>query len=501
MSDEGLAVSKNRGMPALQPQFSMRRQYSLVVAGTALVLAVLGGFFIVRSITHMSYANTSNGGEAVVLTNGWRAAGGHSVYGMIEEPPFAFCIYGPVMPYLAGLTMYIFGPTFVVIRLLSLAACLGSGLVIFLFVRRETFSSSAGLVAVLVALGVRYLSWIPASAVVDYPALFFSLLGLYLWRGGGRRQYVALAAFVVAFFTKQAALAAAAAAFMALFLEGRRGRAVLLFGLFLLGIGLGLAVCRAAFGRAYFVNTFSYVRFAPFYVSTMVRRVGAAIVVFAAPFGWWLYMAAKSYRRRRLLLVVLYVLFALSVALTSGRDGAGRQYLFEFAAGMGIVSGLLWKAIAVRARESRLGWPVTVAAALQLCLFLGGSLHGSHFPGAMDKRFRERQAGVAKAFRENSGIMVSAYNAMDVGAESRNFTSDPFKFAQLVQAGVISKEKFVEPIRQRLFSMIILPGVDQSKGQWMLFDERTRETVAANYDFAYEVHGNLFFLPKGAVGD
>lgn len=66
--------------------------------------------------------------------------------------------------------------------------------------------------------------------------------------------------------------------------------------------------------------------------------------------------------------------------------------------------------------------------------------------------------------------------------------------------GVALRAK-LKPVRQQRFSMVILPGTSRSKGRWTLFDDEMRAAVRENYELAYEVHGNLFFSPKGAVGD
>lgn len=462
----------------------------------AAVLGVFAVLLLVRMTTHIRYSVPSNGAEAVVLSVAWSAARGEPIYNLVERPPAVFCVYNPIVPYLCGLTMYLFGPTAVPIRILVSLFYFASGLAVYLLVRRETASAAAALVAALVLLTGRYIWSAAGSAVSDYPALFFSLIGLYLWGTKGRGRYWATAAFVLAFFTKQCSIAAAAAAFSAILFERRRLAGAGFVALFPAGVGLGLLACAALFGKPYFVNACWYVGIAPFDALVTVRRALTAFVFFAAPLAAWAFWLARSLTERRPPLWALYVFFALLVALSSGRQGAGRQYWFDFSAGMSIAVGLLWARAEARAKAGRLTRPVVAVFALQAAIFALGTWHGSGIPGAKDPAVLRREEAVARAFRENSGIILCRYSGLEVGGTAANCSSDIFKLIHLIDAGIVPRSILLDGVRQERFSMVIMPEVERN---FVVFTDDMKQAVAQHYVVKHEASGNIFLVPLGGA--
>jgi hypothetical protein len=473
------------------------RQYRYLTAAAMAVFGLFAALLLLRIVIHILYRVPQNGAEAVILSVGWDAAQGEPIYNLIERSPSVFCVYNPVLPYLCGLTMYVFGPTAVPIRILVSLFYFGAGLMVYLFVRRETASSTAALVAALFLVTGRYLFDLAGSAVADYPALFLSMLGLYLWGAGGRSRYWAIGVFILAFFTKQTSVMAAAAAFSALFLERRRSASVRFFVIFLASAGLCLLVCAWLFGKAYFVNAYQYVGVAPFDVRDMVRRVGAACFFFITPLVVWTFMLARSLRDRKLLLPVLYVFFALLTGLSSGREGACRLYWCDFSAGMAIIVGLLWVGVAARAKAGTLTLPILAVFAVQAAIFMFGTWHGSKLLGVKPPDVLRREAAVAEAFKENSGIILCRYSGVEVGGRAENCTSDIFKLTHLIDAGLVSRSILLEGIRQERFSMVIMPKVEHN---WIVFTDDMRQAVQQNYTVKYEAYGDLFFVPRQADG-
>ena len=109
--------------------------------------------------------------------------------------------------------------------------------------------------------------------------------------------------FALAFFSKQSSLSAAAACFLSLFLEGRRRKSLAFFGLFLLLVGVGLAGCRAVYGRDYFLNAYSYVATAPISLHRSIKHVSVAVVLYIVPLAAWVYLAFRAFRDRGLALI------------------------------------------------------------------------------------------------------------------------------------------------------------------------------------------------------
>ena len=88
------------------------------------LLGVITVLLAVRIVIHMSYEQAVNGAEQVVMSTGWQAAKGRSIYNTLEGPPYVFCVYNPLMPYLCGLTFRLFGPSAVWIRAVAVMCLL-----------------------------------------------------------------------------------------------------------------------------------------------------------------------------------------------------------------------------------------------------------------------------------------------------------------------------------------------------------------------------------------
>lgn len=176
----------------------------LLLAGAALYLAVYVGVALAR----MRYPFELEWMEGGSLLEVGQVLAGRGVY-RPPTPEYAPMIYTPLYFYLAAAVARVVGPGFAALRLVSFAASLGCLGLIWLIVRRETASStlgllSAGLFAATYRIGGAWLD------IARTDSLFLCLLlgALYLIRfHGSLRGYVLAGALIfLAFFTKQTAL-------------------------------------------------------------------------------------------------------------------------------------------------------------------------------------------------------------------------------------------------------------------------------------------------------
>jgi 4-amino-4-deoxy-L-arabinose transferase-like glycosyltransferase len=460
---------------------------------TLLVLSLMAVALVVRIVANTLYPYPLDNGEGVILGASWHAATGKDVYHAIDQPPYSFIIYGPILPYLGGFSMYLFGPTAVPIRLLSVFFYFGSAFVVSLFIKRVTGMWSASLVSGLFLITERHFFSRAAYAVTDLPAIFFSLLGLYLWRSAGARRYAAIISFALAFFSKQSAIVSAAAAFASLCLEGRRRKGVALFSVYIVVLCVGFAACWFAFGKAYFVNTFTYASVAPFVLGQATERVAYAAVLYFVPFMGLTVLVAMAFRDKHLLLPVLYTIFGLVAAFGSGREGASRSYFFDLAAGLSIMLGLLWPAAVACVRARIYSSLVYAIAALQAALLVVGMLYGVWRFGDHTQSDIRRDAAIQAAYREHPGMILSYDQGFCLGTNAENISTDVYKLSQLVQSGVISRDIFIAPIRNRQFSMIVLPRGSQP---WLVMGGDLRREVWKHYRIDHENRSHTFLVPK-----
>jgi len=456
-------------------------------------MAILAGLLAVRLWTHIRYPFPLDLGEGTVISSAWFAGRGEPVYRAILQPPYIFTIYNPLLVYLGALVFRVFGWHLAGLRIITSAFFIGSAVVVYRFVVNQTGVRTAGVAAALFLVVERHFFSRAGYAVTDFPAIFFSLLGLYFWRLGGRRRYWAIAAFSLAFFSKQTSVAAAAAAIVSMYLEGRRGESVRLLGLLALAIGAGFAICALFFGRIFFVNTIQYPRVAPFSGAAALRGVGVALGLYAFVAGGWLWMLARARRDRGLLLAALYVLFGLLFSFAVGRQGASRSYFFDFAAGLSIVAGYMWAWMRQHWAAGGRAALAAAAVALQMVLIVTGTTYGISPMSDKTRSDFLRDSAVKAMFVEHPGVILCRDGGFEPGTEATGATNDLCKMLQLMGAGALPRDIFLRPAEQGVFSAAIVPG---RQGGESSFGAGLLEALETNYVVDHEVLGEKFFVPR-----
>jgi hypothetical protein len=187
-----------------------------------LAAAVFAAMYFVTALPRVFYPYDLDFIEDSMLMQALRFAQGQPVF----APPsadFAAHAYTPLYPWLGGLLFKLVAPSFVPLRLLSLAATLATAAILFYVARRESGQTWLGVVCAGLYLGGYRLSgfWYELARV---DSLYVTLalagvaLGVY-----ARSIGWATAALALALFTKQTGVAFAVWFFLhLLFIQGRQ---------------------------------------------------------------------------------------------------------------------------------------------------------------------------------------------------------------------------------------------------------------------------------------
>ncbi len=456
-------------------------------------LSILAAFVVVRIVMHVIYPYPLDVGEGTDIDAAWRVANGRSIYNIVTEPPYFFTIYNPVLFYLSGLVLWLAGPVTAAARMVSVAFYAGAAVVIYLFIRRETSSAKAAVIAALFFVVERHVMSRAGYLVTDWPGIFFSLLGLYLWRAEGGRRYWAVVSFALAFFSKQTSLIAAAAAFSALFLEGKRGGSIKMFAVFLAFVAAGLTLCGLLFGRPYFINTLRYASIAPLEIHRSFRHIAVTLALYIVPMAAWPVLAVKSIKDRRLLLVALYGFFGLLMAFMSGKVGASRSYLFDLAAALSLVVGLLWVKVEALSRAGKISFAVAAVITVQVFLAAVGANYRFGIYGDKTNSDFLADTAIHEAFQTTDGMIFLRAPGFTIGSRAEGASDDFYKMTQMIEAGALTEEVFLKPVREKKFAMVIMP-VDE--GPWILFSPAIQDAITEHYKIESEVYGQLFLVPR-----
>ncbi|MGI9149871.1 MAG: ArnT family glycosyltransferase [Chloroflexota bacterium] len=156
--------------------------YAVLIASAACYLVA----FVVVAVLRLSYPFPLEITEGAVLRGVERVLHGQALYvpPTLEHVPY---IYGPVYFYLSAAVASATGASYLPLRLVSLAASMGSLALIARLVQRETGSSAAGVVAAgLLAATFPLAQTSLDLGRVDAVFVFFLVAGVYLARAGSQ---------------------------------------------------------------------------------------------------------------------------------------------------------------------------------------------------------------------------------------------------------------------------------------------------------------------------
>lgn len=305
--------------------------------------------------------------EGVHLVQVHRVLAGLPLYG---EPSLTYTplLYGPLYPYVAAAFAVFFGESYTLLRLISLTASIGSGMLLWRLVRALGGSPGAAWLATGLFAGMYGVSgFFYDMARVDALGLFLILLCAWVvWhcqRGVGTVLLAACAA-AAAVLTKQTTLAPVFFLILwSFFCGGSRGRRV---SLLCSGAVLVSQIVPILFteGRFYYylyelptshhlepelISTFFFKEFLPKLSSGFLIAMGGGLLL----------LRERQTRRRTLFCLGLLAALAVASLLPRWKIGGAANNLMPLAAGLALCCGLTldyWR--------TRKGWLSTVAFVL-----------------------------------------------------------------------------------------------------------------------------------------
>jgi hypothetical protein len=231
-----------------------------------IILLTFAGLFVLMyfgvAVARLSYPFEVEPLEGGSLTQVRRILAGEPVYvpPTLEFTPYP---YSPLYFYLSAGVAAVTGIGFAPLRFVSLAASLGSMVLIYRFVRRETGSLicaflSAALFAATFRLGGAWFD----IARVDSLMVFLLLLGAFIWRKASSGGAAFTAGFVMglSFLTKQTALPVGAAFGLQILFPGKRKLSLAFIAGFLGTIAGSTALLNRLTSGWYFFYVFEQAR-------------------------------------------------------------------------------------------------------------------------------------------------------------------------------------------------------------------------------------------------
>lgn len=316
--------------PTAYPALLSLRVYLLVAA----TLAVAFSFVCVYGRLHMPFEIDYEEGN--ILNTGLRILQGQTPYPPPGIFPYVINPYGPIGYVVSALGIKIFGLGLLGPRLLVLVSGIAVTVLLAFLVTRLGELPHVGAIAAISFACLPIVSyWLPLLRV-DFVAIFFSLLGLYIFcRFPTAWPFVGFI-LGVGILTKQTALAVPTAIFIELIIRKQSARAFALIAV----IVATVVSCAALLGKGFL---FAFLRthpdpysFTRVFHSSIAAAHGCILLLatiayaFAFGFRWtnisriaWLYLAACTV-----------------TCLSSGKLGSNMNHFLEWSAGVCILAGL-----------------------------------------------------------------------------------------------------------------------------------------------------------------
>lgn len=435
-----------------------------------LFLAVAAMIFFAYAALAVLHPYPLDYGEAPLVDQAVRLAKGQNIYRPdLSSPPYTVSNYPPLYVFVLTPLVWLFGPTFLVGRAVSVACALASGAFLASIIYVHTRDRLATVTTGMVFLAVPYVVHWSALLRIDMLALAFSLAGLYVvarWPLARWSTVAAALLLVAAICTRQSyALAAPLAAFVWLWTHDRRqalGLAALVGGSLSV---LFLALNVLTHGGFFFnivtanVNDFDMER-----LRWNLGRLWEAAPFLLVVGGVCLTLAPG--RLRLWPVLVAYLIGAALSSLTIGKIGSNVNYFLELSAALSLAAGAV---IAWTRKHQWLRATFLVLLALQVGHLMQTTLNEYADPLRQRRDFAKQLRDLEYMVAQADGpVLADEYMGL-ITRLGRPLYIQPFEVTQLAEAGLWDQTALVESIQNGEFPLILIhyfPEYPVYKERW-----------------------------------
>jgi hypothetical protein len=454
------------------------------------------GICIAYQCLVVAYPYSMDYGEAPLVDQAMHLASGQNIYRAdISTPPYTISNYPPLYVTLLAISVKLFGPasSFLIGRILSALCAWAASLCISLIVYAQTRDCFAGLCAGLIFLAFPYVVYWSPLLRIDMLALALSLGGLCLLvqeHVSSRRLTIVTLLLVAAIYTRQSyALTAPFAAFV--WLLARDWKQAIRFAGWVGGLSLGFFLLLNAWTRGGFffnivtanVNEFKLDQLK--YYWDQVRK--NAFILLCVGF-------ASLFLPRRLnplwTLSAPYLIGATLSAATIGKIGSNVNYLLELCAALSLAAGavIAWSRAHLSLHSLR------AALLFLLAIAVGRMIHFTLQDRTGD--LRDRRAAISEVKELNTlvgkmegPILADEYMGM-LTQQGQPLYIQPFEVTQLAWAGKWDQTPFLESIRNKEFSAIIIYDKPWASERWT---EEMFDAINGSYILSDVIAGNRIY--------
>lgn len=412
-------------------------------------LIIYALFYLIQSFIIIKFPYQISYPEGFILYQSYLISKGVSIYRAINEYPYLVINYPPVYQFLCAFFVKLFGVSFAFGRLITFLASIIITYIIYKILKEKTVRE-IGVISALLFVSSSYIYKNNPFFRVDMLGLCFSLLGIYLFLRKNNLLITAIF-FVAALYTKPTFISAPLAVMIYLFLTKRKRAFTFIACLVPLYAVIFFLInyfTQGEFYRhnfLYNMNIFIFKQLAKYY--TWFLHNHAILILFSLIF-MILSVSEKKYS-----LYVIYFIISTVVALSVGKIGANMNYFFETIAVSCILTGLAINRLREIIRDEKTSTLLINSVLLtQLLLFI-------HIPFVTEPAITINDLKNSKLLSEvvcNTDGKIISEDAGVLVLNNKPVLFMPFEFTQLANQKIWDQTRFLNDIKHRDFSLIIL---------------------------------------------
>lgn len=456
----------------------------------SVVLAAYIIFYLVQSFTVITYPGQLSYPEGIILNQAKLLSEEKLIYKNINDYPFILANYPPVYLFFCAVLVKLFGISFFWGRLVTFLAAILVSLLIYKILRHKT-SKEIAIISAVLFISSSYIYKDTPFMRVDMLGLFFSLFGFYIFveKDQKTNSFYSIPFFIISLYTKQTFVGAPIAIALWLFFNQRKR--ALVFILFML---LAYAIIfffinhltKGEFYRhnvVYNLNIFNPEQGAKYYVRFL--QTHSILFLFSLLFIF------DSIRDKDFSVFSIYFIVSAIVALSVGKVGANTNYFFEMITLMCVLSGFFLYRIKKHIDEKKHNLFKNIAIFTQLLLFL-------HIPfitePAITKSDRLNFERLSQIFSNTTGEIISEDSGILV-LNKKEVLFQFFEFTQISNQKLWNQKPFLEDIKNKRFSMIVLSfDIDCFVDKERLTPEMV-EAIKKNYRISDKIGEYFIYIP------
>lgn len=486
--------------------------YLVLILGFFLGLSSIaffkGGYYLLSS--PYQFAN----GEGYFLYLATQVAHGHQIYLPMTSTSYLDVPYTPVFFLITGLLVRVFGSTLLIVKIVPFIAGIGSSILIGFIVHFITKNRIVGILGSLILLSSQVLKFLSPMARVDTLALFFCLLGVYIFlRYEDSKKFLwCIPLLVLTWFTKQSYIAAPLAIGIYLFCKGRLKDTIIFSVLYGILLGGLLLIGNWITNGELVQNTLVYFGSQIGGQQIWVWSSGIYGIVY---YHWTLLLLVSIYAftwGKRLNFLIVYFLVAMILCLvTIGKPGASWHYCLESVSIASIIAGIcLDKVFKVLDSKPKLGKTLLAAVPLGLLVLLSiGTPFGAGFCNyTIESNSSNEYTGIINTIKDSTTPVFSEESIFPLYA---NVSWEPWEPANVLTADLENKSWNDSILISRLkgsYYEYILSSIDLSQAystystSWQAYIVKQRfsldmaKAVLLNHILVYH-SGPLNSIPDG----